>query len=323
MDVLRRGFSDITAGFTRSFILKRPAFIKHLNYADQMDCDRVREDFFNEAKRDGIQTNEEKLKVLKEQGFWSDAKEREMKDITTVIEGMIEGKKLNVKMPSLVQKYNQQIKAEEEKYALKMMEKNQLLGLTCESYAERQLNDYYIFANLFSNKELSAPLFLPEEFDYFDDLKVSEIVKDYNLALEPCSEHNIKKLAMEPFFQNYLNITGENLYFFFGKPISSLTFFQVRLLNHGQHYRYIYQNHDTSKFPKNVLDDPDLFSDYASTASNAKKEMEARGVYDQDAINIGVRDEDAKVLGIKTKNNLATEIAKSGGNVIDWAMKRG
>ena len=134
----------------------------------------------------------------------------------------------------------------------KLTEKARLLGLTCESYAERQLNDYYIFMNLFSNKELSEPLFPHEEFDYFDDAKVTQIVADYNAALEPCSDYYIKKLAMEPFFQNYLNITGENLYFFFAKPISSLTFFQVRLLNHGQHFRSIYQNNDISKFPKNV-----------------------------------------------------------------------
>lgn len=322
MDIIRRGFNDITAGFSRSSILGRPVFIKHLNYSDQMDCDRVRETFYKEAQADGIFTNEEKLKDLKDQGAWSDAKEKEIADIQLMIQSMIDSKKHNAKMPSLVQKYNQQIKDEEVKLAVKLMEKNRLLGLTCESYSERQVNDHYIFVNLFANKELSEPLFPRDEFDYFDDDKVAQIVKDYNLALEPCTEFNIKKLAMEPFFQNYLNITGENLYFFFGKPIANLTFYQVRLLNQGQHFRSIYQNHDTSKFPKNVMADPDLFSDYANSAANAKKDMEEKGAYDSDAINIGVNREDAKVLGIKTQENLAEQIAKKGGNVIEWAMQR-
>ncbi len=322
MDLLRRGFNDITAGFSRSFILGKPAFIKHLNYSDQMDCDQVREDYFNEAKKSGINTNAEKLVLLKNQGLWSDAKEKEIEDSKLMISGMIDGKKHNAKMPSLVEKYNKQIKDEEAKLGSLIFEKNKLLGLTCETYAERQVNDHYIFVNLFSDRAMTHSLFPMEEFDYFNDEQLSQIVKDYNIALEPCTEFNIKKLAMEPFFQNYLNITGENLYFFFGKPISILTFYQVRLLNQGQHFRSIYQSHDTSKFPKNVMADPDLFSDYANVTASAKKDMEEKGAYDSDAINVGVKREDAKVLGIKTDNNLAEQIAKKGGNVIEWAMAR-
>lgn len=322
MDSTRRAFHDIAVGYTRGIIFSRPTYIKHLSYADQIDYDIKKEFFFNEAKKSGIETNDEKLEILKKRGLWTDEMEREVTNSKLMVESLYEGKKSNMKWPSLVKKYTENIKEEEKKYSEKVAKKFGLMGLTCESYAERELNDHYIYTNLYKDEKMTIPLFSLDEFDYLEDQEVSKICSDYNVALEPCSIEGIKKLSIQSFFQEYYGLSSDNPMSFFGKPICTLTFFQVKLLNYGAHYRSIYQNHDVSKFPKEARENPDMLTDYAIAASKGKEELQKQGAYDQDAINVGISKEDSKVLGVKSQNNLAAEIAKSGGSVIDWAMKR-
>lgn len=322
MDVLRRAFHDISVGYSRGKIFGKTAFVKHLNYSDQIQNDQKRTEFFDQALAQGLFTNQQKIESLNKQDLWTDKDEKGLNDIKKMINELVDGKKRNMNMPSLVANYNKMIITEEEKFDEKNSRKVRLIGLTCESYADRELNDYYIYTNLFANEQLTTPLFSEFEFDYFTEESMILLTQEYNKIIEVSSDQNIKKLAMQSFFQNYFALTGDNFSQFFGKPIASLTFFQVRLISYGSHFRNIYSTHDVGKFPANVRDNPDLLMDYASTVDKSKKEMQEKGAYDEDAITVGMKKEDSKVLGINSKNRLAEEINKSGGNVIDWAMKR-
>jgi hypothetical protein len=323
MDALRRAFHDISVGYSTEKLMGKVVYVKHLNYSDQTDNDVKREEYFNEAAAQGLFTNDKKLAALIKEGEWSDKKEQEIVAAKNQITSLIEGKQKNMKMPSLVKSYTEMIKKEEAAYIEKAMAKSRLLGLTCESYADRQLNDYYIYTNLFADRALTESFFTQDAFDYLTESEMIMVTETYNRAMDTCSDPNIKKLAIQPFFQNYFNLTGEMLGQFFGKPICFLTFFQVRLLGCGAHYRNIFSNHDVSKFPANVREDPDLLSDYASAAKKGKADMENQGAYDKDAIVVGAKKEDASVLGVNTRPGLASEIAGSGGNVVEWLRKRG
>ena len=321
MDHLRKAFRDIAVGYTHGVFLARSGYVKHLSYADQISFDSVREEFIQTAKSNGILTNDERVAQMKAQGEWSDAKEKEITDCRMMIEGIQEGKKANMKMPSLVKRYNDQLKEQEKAMAQKLSVKNRLIGLTCESYADREVNDHFIFSNLFSDKSMETPLFSEVEFQYMNDDSMGELIDNYNTAMEGCSAQNIKKLAMQAFFQEYFGLVGENLSQFFGRPICNLTFMQVKLLAYGRHFSNIYQNHDISKFPKSVMEDPDMLTDYAVAAAKGKEEMQKQGAYDEGAVVIGAKKEDAKVLGIKQSGNVVADIMKNGGNFMDWAAK--
>lgn len=318
MDHLRRAFHDISVGYTRGHVLGKPCYIKHLAYADQVGFDAKRDEFYAEARAAGTQSNEERLQSLRDQGLWNDVMEKEIADSKLMLDGLYEGKKANMKMPSMVKGYAVQIEREEKIYEEKLAKKRQLLGLTCESYAEQELNDFYIYSNLFEDEKLIQPASALADFDWFTGSELGNLIRDYNVLMDVCSGQNIKKLAMQLFFQEYFGLVGDNLTQFFGKPICQLTFFQVKLLNYGAHFRNIYQNNDVSKFPTNVLEDPDLLSDYASAAAKGKQEMQKQGAYDEGAIVVGMKKEDEKVLGIKGQTSLAAQIAKSGGNVVDF-----
>ncbi len=322
MDLLRRAFRDIAAGQTRGTILGRAAFIRHLSYADQIEFDQRRDEFYADARDMGIKTDEERLVDLSKDGKWPATKEQELNRARQFLTGLHEGKR-KAKMPSMIKDYARKIVEAEKDYEIKLIEKRQLIGLTCETSADQEVNDFYIVSNVFSDAALTTPLFsLDEEFDYFRDDKVADIVRDYNAAIEGCSDQNVKKLAMQPFFQRYFQLAGENLRDFFGKPICALTFYQIDLLRYGAHFRSLYQNHDVTHWKKEVLEDPDLLTDYANTVAKGKQQMQDQGANEAGTIVVGLNKEDSKALNVKTRNPMS-EIMKMGGNVTEWAAKQG
>lgn len=323
MDLLRKAFADIAAGCTHSSILGRPCYIKHLSYADQIDQDVKREEFFEEAKREGLPTNEMRLVAIRKEGKWTDAMEREIVDSKRVLEGMVSGRRTQgAKMPSMMPILLKQEREEEAKLKEKLAAKDRLLGLTCEAYADNQVSDHYVYTNLFQDKGLTTLLFEQSEFDYLSHDQMGQIIKEYNTAIEGCSELNVKKLAMQGFFQSYFGLVGDNLGQLFGKPICQLTFFQVRLLSSGALFRSIYQSANTA-FPKHVMDDPDLLIEYAAAARKGKEELDKLGANDEGATVVGVKREDAAALGVKANNSIIGQMAAGGGNVIDWMTRRG
>lgn len=323
MDLLRKAFRDISAGNTAGVILGKPCYIRHLSYSDQIDIDAKRQEFFDEAKREGWQTEEERMAILRKQDLWNDAKDAAINQARQTVLDLEEGKRKNQNLyPSMVASLVKQIADAQKELDAKLLEKHQLLDRTCEIYADRCVNDHYIVSNLFADAALSIPFFGPGDFEYLRDDHVSQIVRDYNRAQEGCSDYNLKKLAMQPFFQRYFGLVGENLYQFFGKPICHLTFYQVDLLRYGTHFRHIYSNNDVSAFPKKVLDDPDLLTEYAAAASKSKENLDKQGAGADDTVVLGLNKEDAKAMGVPAQPNFMADIMKSGGNVTEWLSKK-
>lgn len=319
-DILKKTFADIAVGYSHGNILGRACYIRHLSYSNQIDYERKKDMFYEQAKSSGLLTEKEKLDQLIKNNEWNSSKDKQISDSKIVLEGLI-NTKAKAKHPSMIAGLNKQIKEEEEKIEKIESEKRVLLGLTCELFSEKEINDYYIYTNIFSNKEMTDVLFKEEEFEYFSNSEISEICNDYSKNLESCSEINIKKLAMTPLFQKYFSLTGENISQFFGKPICNLTFYQIELLKYGGYFRNIFINNDVKNWPKHVFDDPNVLIDYAETVARGKQDAQKQGAYDEDTVVVGANKEDAKALGLKTKNNIAKEIVQKGGNVLDYFTK--
>lgn len=310
-DLLRKAFRDIVAGCSAGTVLSRPCFVKHLRYDDHIAFDTKREEYYNEAKTAGLPTEEDKVAILKRQHLWSDQKDEELARAKQYIIDLHEGKRKNLKMPSLVKQYARQIEEAEKQYYTKLNEKRRLLELTCEVFADKCINDYYVVSNLYADKGLTEPLFSDAEFDTFRDEMVVKVIDDYNGIMEGCSERNVRKLAMQDFFQRRFQLVGDDLMAFFGRPICDLTEYQVDLLRAGAHFRNIYQNHDTRNWSKEVQEDPDLLTDYARSVEEGKKQLEQQGANDANAIVLGARKEDAAALGIKNQGPVKPQDMKA------------
>lgn len=324
MDLLRRAFRDITAGHTRAQICGQTGYIRHLSYGDQINFDEHRQKFYDEARSIGVLTDEERLEQLKRSKQWGDEQEQELTRARQYVDSLREGKrKARHLMPSMVADYLKKIEAASEEYEKKLTEKLGLIGLTCESSADREVNDYYIVTNIFSDSRLKSPLFPEEEFGYFSQEKVNTVALDYKKAMDALSEFNLKKLAMSPFFQQYFNLVGENLHTFFGKPICQLTFYQRDVLRYGLHFRTIYNSNDISKWKPEVLEDPDLLTEYASTVNLKKDDLAQQGANDPGTMIVGIKNEDVKALGVKSTNPIQDITKKFGGNFMEWASNAG
>ena len=322
LDHLRRAFRDICAGHTRGTILGRPAFIKHLSHVDQVDLDTRRAEFYEEARVEGLETDEQALAEAIKRGEWSDEKERKLARAKLFIAELEEGKRKAIH-PSMVTGYVQKIDEAIKDYKDQAWQKRCVLGLTCEVHADRELNDLYIVTNLYSDAELTKPLFSEREFNHLKDDKVDEIVQDYNCAMEGCTTPSIKRLALQGFFQYYFQLAGDDLTACFGRPIFQLTFPQVELLRWGSHFRTLYANHDVSSFPPNVREDPDLLTDYAATVSKGKAELAQQGANEEGAIVMGLKKEDEKALGVKSRGaGIDQNVLQSkfGGNLMAYMM---
>lgn len=322
MDLLRQAFRDIAAGHTQGIISGRRAFIRHLSYADQIGFDQKREEFFEEARAADLPTDEQKLVILRKQKLWDDQKEADLAAAKQLIIDLNEGKRKNAHMPSMVQGYLKRIDEAEKDYGTKMLEKRRLLALTCEVFADRCVNDFYIVSNLFKDAAMTEPLFSDEEFDWLRDEAVSAIVQDYNRVTDICSEQNVKRLGMQMFFQRYFQLTGDNLTQFFGQPICALTFHQIDLLRWGSHFRHIYSSHDVAGWDKKILADPDLLTEYAESVTKGKEKMQEQGAYQEGTVVMGAKKEDAKALGLNAPPNMMADIMKHGGNITDYLSKK-
>lgn len=305
MDLLRRAYRDIAAGHTRATILGRPAFIRHLSYSDQTDLDLKREEFLAAAREDEIPTNEERLVTLRKEGLWDDEKERALATAKRYIGDLEEGKRKNLDKPSMVTAYVKKIADATKDWETKERERRQLLGMTAETTADIEINDHYILVNLFRDAALTQPLFNEHEFAYFKNAMVNQIVGDYSRAMDGCSDTTIKRLAMQPWFQRHFQLVGDSLTSFFDRRVCDLTFFQVDLLRYGAHFRSIYQNHDVASWKKEVLEDPDLLSDYATAVTKGKADLQAKGANEEGTVVLGLKREDAKALGARTGNPMA------------------
>ncbi len=313
-DVLRQLFFDICRGFSEAKIRGKTAFIKHVTFADQIGFEAIEKQEFERAKSEGLPTLEDRLAKLKEDGDWTDKNEKELKDIKAYIDSMNIGKK-NIMRPADLQAVEKQIKDEEDKYHKKLNEKYQLIGMTCENYAQRIVEEYSVYKQLYVDSNFQRQLYSEEEFSEFSEEDIREMIIGYNTHAAHLCDLNIKRLAIQDFFNSYYNISSDNFTDFFGIPTCKFSYFQLKLANYAKYYKSILETLDTKNAPQNILDDPDKLVDWAIAVQRGKKEIE-KGSNAAIGGMGGMSAQDRKTLGVADDSiDLAKEAAKHGGKL--------
>lgn len=317
-DILRRAFNDICRGYTEALVSDEKIYIKHLCHSDQLDLDLVEKNFFNLAKTSGLPAEDERIAQLKNEGRWTDENERELGQIKLSVQSLIDGRK-NATLPSILKRVDSQIEEEHKLYNKKYKERAELVGLTCELYSHRRVNEHYIFQNLYRDRDFKEHFFSQEGFDDLSEVEMARIIEVYNSVMEPCSDLNIKKLAIQDFFQSYYYISGDNFMNFYGKAICQLSLFQVKLANFAKYFRSIFENHDMKNVPKNILEDPDKLVDWVMATDRVKQQIEKQKDSDMGGV-VGMTKEDRKAAGMQTPQGpdaLMQALTKKGGGSLD------
>lgn len=318
--VLRKAFVDICNGYSSALYDGREIFVKHLNHRDHLNVEEKQAEYEADAKKSGLPTEAQKLESLKKNGMWSESKELNIERQKSAVARFEDAKKKAI-LPSVVKQYDGQIAIETRKLNKLLDERESIIGLTVEKHAQKLTNDYYIIENLYLDKELSKKFLSADNFDYLLDSDVSKIVEAYNLAILPCSEANIKKLSIQDFFQSYFFLCSDNLHSFYGKPIVDLTFYQIKLGNYAKYFKGIFENHDMSKLPKDVKEDPDKIEQYILTSKESNKAIEqSKG--DNTSL-VGATQEDLKALGLDKQVVKFPNKAMNKDELINFLSKGG
>jgi len=309
----KKSFRDICQGYTIINCSFGKLYFKHINISDQVLIDESREEYIKEAKNRGIPTTEEALINLKEEGYWTDAEEKIIKQEELFLQKVAEQKK-NTYLKSQIDALNKQINESLIKVNELKNKRNSYLGNTCEHYAEQRVTEEFLKFTIYKDKNLDTLFYLEEEFDCINSDDLVELIKIYNSILNNFSDSKIQKLVLEDFFNYYMPYCEDPIHFY-GKPIVNLTYNQLRLILYARYFKNIISNND--KIPDQYKKDPDKLIDYVNANEKAKEKMQQKD--NQTTSIVGATKEDYKYINMdkgNTKNvSLAEEAKKKGGSL--------
>jgi hypothetical protein len=315
---LRMIFADILRGYSVCEYKDSEFYIKHLSHYDATDLDYEREKQIRKAAEAGLETETSKLKELEEADLWS----RKQESQGTELESYLINLKTTRSKLFLAEERNRitlQIEGVEKEISDLETERKNLLGLTQESFADKKINELYIFSSIFKEQERKTPLFEKEEEEEMDLQELYELIRAYNGKLADFNGENLKRMALSGFFLNLFYLCKDNPFTFYGKPAMDLTFYQAELFTHGRYFKNILQNSKT-KPPEDIMGDPDKIIEWYESSTNAQ---EAMSKINKDSAGgssiVGASREEMKKLGAIDDTeqgiDLAAEAAKKGGEL--------
>lgn len=265
-------YSEIINAYSSFTYKKNIYYIKHLTTIDSAQIDTKRQQYLEYYISRGAITYNEKLAELINKELWDVKKDKQIEDIKEFIINLKHTKtKYTVKRD--MDLVNKEIENYNNQLLDLVIQKEKLVGKTAETYADRKINEYYIYVSLFKDKNLKNIYYDHEEFNNLDEQELQDLIKLYNERISNFNDTNLKKISLSPMFMNLLGLAGDNLYNLFGKALIELTFYQLELIQHGKYFRDILRNCKTPPSPE-LYQSPDKLLEWFIKHENADKIIE-------------------------------------------------
>ena len=284
-------------------------YIKHLDIHSSTDIDEAHDSHFERAKKKGLPTEEDQLKYLDKEELWTNKEEMELKNQEEMIK-RLRLSKSKVILQAQMNYFNEEIEKETIILHEKIDKKSDLMGFTAEAYANKKINEFYIYNTLYKDPDLKQLYFEKEEFDYINFENFSKLIAAYNKNTKHYNALNLKRVALSTFFLNYFYLCDDNPQMFFGKPVVDLTYHQVELFGYARHFKHM-MSEAKSKPPDEYYDDPDKLIEYVETGKNAESIIEKAqsGGRENAATSIvGATKEDLERMGLSSGNHDVGEV---------------
>jgi hypothetical protein len=305
--LLRGMFIDISKGFSVGKFDGKEIKIKHLNLEDQAKIDTFRQEYYDYAVKRGIPKEEDRLRVLDKQGFWTKTDEDKIfysKDFITRLNATLN----KIAVPSQRKALEDQIRDEQKKLNDLQEEKYGFVGKTAEIYANKRLNEYFIFYSM-RKGDLNEMLFDEGDFDELEEYQLNELTHCFNTSVGNIDGLAIKKIALQPFFQNLFYLT-DSIQEFWGKRILDLTIFQSDLSYWGKTFKNMINNSE-NRIPAEILSDPEKLISFMNLNNEAQKNLTNTQGELGAVSQVGATNEDYEKMGMKVDNSQAV-----------WARKK-
>lgn len=300
-------FNEIIKGYSKRKFRGSPIFIKHLGVSEKAFFDFRFQEFYEYALSSGILSEEDALKKVIEEGFWSEKEESEIDTLKKYIDRLILTKRSFIRKLE-IEEISKQIDEERQKLAKKISERKEILGKTAEEYASNRSNDYIIYESLFKDEELKERVLSENEFEEMTYEDLIEYILFFNEYMNDFKEYNLQKIALLDFFQPYYLVLDQPMQFW-GKPMVQLTDFQVRVTVYGKIFKNIFET--TENIPDEIKTNPDKLFEYTDR-SKAKKNFESKQKNKDKASGEAV---------FKATKEEVEEMRTSGAKTINEVMK--
>ena len=287
-----------------------PIYIKHFHQLDTRKILGKRKLYIAQAEERGLLTENSILKMLFQDGMWDDKSEKEIQEKKKFIENL-KNSISKIVLPSKRKEHKKLIDLEISKLNALSLEREKLIGLTAEKYAERKVNKEFFESLLFLDEAFKTSPF--EDLDYQDIETAKELTDLEGKFFNRMNDENISKAVLSPFFSPYMPYS-EDVLNMFGEPLKNLTAFQLKMISYARSFLNIFKN-SQKEIPDHIAKDPDLLIDFYNsqkTENNAKNKGESDattyfGANRNDIEQLKNDDQEAIIL--------TDEIKKKGGSL--------
>lgn len=269
---LKTLYWEIIRGYSNFELNNKIYYVKHMSPKDAGIIEMKENFYFNKAKSQNIPTNEERIEQLIKENSYDPKSDKQILDLKLSIANM---KKTRSKLYLTRDLNNLDKQITESSDELKALEEKResLLDTTCEKYTAKRMNEFYIYYSVYDDELCEKHSFQLEEFEELDQLELIEFVNKYYEITFKFNHQNLKRIGVSGFFLNYFYLSDDNPYFFYGKPVSLLSFYQIELFGYARYFKDL-MSKSTVKHPDEYNEDVDKIIDWYESSSNMEKLQE-------------------------------------------------
>tara|TARA_Y100001963_G_C6789067_1_gene454508 strand:- start:830 stop:1813 length:984 start_codon:yes stop_codon:yes gene_type:complete len=305
---------EVFDGYSEILFKDTPVFIKHASIQDQRYLHKYYEKYKDIALKRGVDSEEDVLKRLNKDEMWSSSDESKLESLALEINNLKQTQK-KLFVPSQKESFQKDINERESEISKLEQKRKELVGKTAEDYASSRASQEMIRYFIFDGPDLKNNYFSEKEFDEIDDIELLIINAEQNKISERISESNIQNAVLRPFFSMYIS-QCEDVYGFYGKPITKLSIHQLKVAIFGRMFFNIFQH--TEDIPDNIKEDPEKLLAFSEAQRN--KDSNSKFIReDSDASAVfGATKEDMNIIAPETKKggiSLSDAIKKKGGKL--------
>lgn len=305
-------FRDILRGYSILTLRKPAIYLKHISHLELCELEETYEREKQRALENGFPLTREREKELKDSNSWPKEKAQKLKDELFMLETFQTNIRKTPKISDIKQ-IKQEIKKTELAIKLLKIEKSNLMGKTAEWFADKKMNEEFLFTAAFKDDSLTSNYFSREEFEEIDETQLNILSIACRDCFDAFGQYNLQKIALSGFFREYFSLADDDPVKFYGKHILGLSYNQSRLFIHGIEMTHILKDIG-NKLPREYLEDPDMLLDYYNVNKNAD-ELKSKS-QDGSWNPVGLKPEDLKALGMdKQMTNVSNMVKKHGGNM--------
>lgn len=287
-----------------------PIYVKHFHQLDTRKILGKRKLYIFQAEERGLLTEKSMLNMLFQDGMWDEESEKEIQDKKKFIENL-KTSLSKIVLPSKRKEHSKLINLEIDKLNKLSFERENLVGLTAEKYAERKVNKDFFESLLFLDEKFKTSPF--DDLDYQDVETAKELADLEGQFFNRMNDGNISKAVLSPFFSPYMPYS-EDVINMFGEPLKNLTAFQLKMISYARSFLNIFKN-SQKDIPDHIAKDPDLLIDFYNSQ---KTEKEGKNTGESDATTyFGANKDDINHLKDNDQNaiTLGDAIKKKGGSL--------